>query len=506
MLLICLCQIMVSQIIVDDFESGNLDNWQIELGNAAIERNNPLEGDFSVRLFDDLSNAEEEVRIIQSSFQESFGAYEFLVNADGIFSDANFYFQYVDANNYYQLSHKPAGTDNPELVLFKLVNGEYTELSRIDAIAPLNEPIFFLIVRNCDGGIHISAQGQIVMQVNDLGIMTPGSIALGGWDENTYFDRIRFTGFNDRRDTVMTTICSGESVLLGDNMYNQTGIYEDTVSGISTGCFMITTLLLDVLKIDTSFLSVELCTDETIEINSVVYDVPGSYLQILQNQSGCDSLLLLEIIGIPLISNSLDTSFCPGDTLFISDLTIFAPGEYSLSYEGSTSSGCDSVVFISASILDTEYSLGPDVTLCPGGSITLDALYEDALWNTGNTGRFLTINNSGTYAVTIVNPDGCLESDSINVAEQCETSFYSPNVFSPNSDNLNDVWQMFFNQPPQSFSIYIFSRWGNKVFTSSQYDFQWGGYLDDQPLSTGVYTWIAIIDNQSYTGDITLIR
>ncbi|GAB4423567.1 MAG: hypothetical protein OHK0039_40220 [Bacteroidia bacterium] len=60
-------------------------------------------------------------------------------------------------------------------------------------------------------------------------------------------------------------------------------------------------------------------------------------------------------------------------------------------------------------------NLGPDATYC--GAITLDAGPDATLysWSTGETGRYLTVSSSGSYAVTAVNAAGCADSDTIDL-------------------------------------------------------------------------------------------
>ena len=69
--------------------------------------------------------------------------------------------------------------------------------------------------------------------------------------------------------------------------------------------------------------------------------------------------------------------------------------------------------------------------------------------------------------------------------------FYVPNVFSPNEDGINDIWQI---MPPDdmevlSFELWLFDRWGNplKHFTTV-YD-SWDGSFKDKDLDPGVFVW-----------------
>jgi len=54
------------------------------------------------------------------------------------------------------------------------------------------------------------------------------------------------------------------------------------------------------------------------------------------------------------------------------------------------------------------------------------------------------------------------------------TVTYFPNAFTPNDDNLNDVFK-YNGTLIKAIEISIFSRWGNEVFYSNKIDFQWDG-------------------------------
>ncbi|HNY02852.1 MAG TPA: hypothetical protein PKG48_09710, partial [Bacteroidales bacterium] len=62
-------------------------------------------------------------------------------------------------------------------------------------------------------------------------------------------------------------------------------------------------------------------------------------------------------------------------------------------------------------------NLGPDITACPGDSVVLETGFgrQHYLWNTGDTTETITVHNSGTYWVTINDPD-CILSDTIQVS------------------------------------------------------------------------------------------
>lgn len=86
-----------------------------------------------------------------------------------------------------------------------------------------------------------------------------------------------------------------------------------------------------------------------------------------------------------------------------------------------------------------------------------------------------------------------------------------PNAFSPNGDGHNDFFKGKIGDNVFGLSIIIFDRWGNKVFESSELNFEWDGQFNGRFLNTGVYAYgMEIIYNDGFkekkSGNITLIR
>jgi gliding motility-associated-like protein len=76
-----------------------------------------------------------------------------------------------------------------------------------------------------------------------------------------------------------------------------------------------------------------------------------------------------------------------------------------------------------------------------------------------------------------------------------------PNVFTPNNDGENDVFEI--KNLPDSSGLKIYSRWGNLVFQSDNYQNDWNG----NGLSDGVYYYVLGMPyGQSKHGTITILR
>ncbi|MBK8954707.1 MAG: gliding motility-associated C-terminal domain-containing protein [Saprospiraceae bacterium] len=125
--------------------------------------------------------------------------------------------------------------------------------------------------------------------------------------------------------------------------------------------------------------------------------------------------------------------------------------------------------------------------------------------------------NTGYYAIQATNDNGCFGVDSFLVRVRKNYEIYPPNVFSPNGDNINDV---FFTGGSKSLvnidEMSIFDRWGNLVFRGTNLiprnpNSGWNGRSGDQNCLPGVYVYQIkgkFLDGfvKTVSGDLTLLR
>lgn len=112
--------------------------------------------------------------------------------------------------------------------------------------------------------------------------------------------------------------------------------------------------------------------------------------------------------------------------------------------------------------------------------------------------------DTGLYDVTLVvtNTEGCL--DTISRKVQVVKDIIIPNVFSPNGDGINDLFEIkylgFFETP----QLRIFNRWGNQIFMSENYKSDWNG--EDFPNGTYYYILDLANDIPTFKGSILIMR
>lgn len=120
--------------------------------------------------------------------------------------------------------------------------------------------------------------------------------------------------------------------------------------------------------------------------------------------------------------------------------------------------------------------------------------------------------SAGTYVITLIaeTKDGCRDTTLRPLRYKSVPNIYVPTAFSPNGDGVNDFFRIAYLNL-RNFNVFIFDRWGNKLYQSQDPAFRWDGTVEGKPLPEGVYTvYLKGIgsreDDIEYSGTVTLIR
>jgi gliding motility-associated-like protein len=83
-----------------------------------------------------------------------------------------------------------------------------------------------------------------------------------------------------------------------------------------------------------------------------------------------------------------------------------------------------------------------------------------------------------------------------------------PNTFTPNGDGINDTWNISFLNTYANCTVDIFTRWGQKVYTSIGYGTPWDGTYKATALPMGTYYYIINLKNGTapLSGFVAIIR
>ena len=166
--------------------------------------------------------------------------------------------------------------------------------------------------------------------------------------------------------------------------------------------------------------------------------------------------------------------------------------------------------------------LGSPVEWCEGDEFSFNAtqpfnaIYQ---WSTGAPSGSINVDQPGLYSVSITTPCATA-SDDVEVVpgNDCivHEGIYVPNVFSPNGDQVNDVFTVFFGSDIEVTSSVgtIYDRWGNLVLQSDSIPFVWDGQFGGENVQPGVFVYVinvsytngVLVRDEVFYGDVTVIR
>ncbi|MGL5892579.1 MAG: T9SS type B sorting domain-containing protein, partial [Bacteroidia bacterium] len=262
--------------------------------------------------------------------------------------------------------------------------------------------------------------------------------------------------------------------------------------------------------------------------STLLVSAAGLYtVQVINQPCTLSSSMNLTVTPLPAVSLGSDTILCPGDVLTLDaqnaganynwntgassqSILVSAAGTYSVTVTDQNCSAADTVnISITQNIEFDE-----TVSLCgsPGG-VVLDAGNPGAsyLWSTGETSQTISIQQAGTYWVSI-NAAPCVLGDTIEVTGSIgEANVFVPNSFTPNGDGLNDRFTGI-GEDFTSFHLVIFNRWGELIFETRDQS-GWDGFYQNERAKGDVYVYLLSYASTctggkfvDLRGHVTLIR
>jgi gliding motility-associated-like protein len=128
----------------------------------------------------------------------------------------------------------------------------------------------------------------------------------------------------------------------------------------------------------------------------------------------------------------------------------------------------------------------------------------------------ITPTQTTTYNVTVVDDFGCTTNDTIKLtvidpADLDCGGIFLPKAFTPNGDDLNDVYGISNPQAIQQLVAFeIFDRWGTRVFATTDAFETWDGTYRGETLNGGVYLYKVQYrcegEDLTLSGTITMLK
>lgn len=299
-----------------------------------------------------------------------------------------------------------------------------------------------------------------------------------------------------------------------------------------------------------------ICEGISVQIGESIYSESGVSVDTLLNRLGCDSIVTFDLsvfedVGISINAEDIQPSCSYTDDGAINILdvqnafepyTLFFEGLQAQSFIENLAAGDYTLEVIDAigCMLETTINvespqefitdIGEDIEVDLGNTITLNLEHNFDLINTIYESiydipcpdvcteiEFLPFTN-GQVIVESTSENNCIDRDTITIRVNRDLAIYTPNVFTPNGDFINDEFLLFpkglITQSIIKFSIY--DRWGNRVHHIEDVNplidsYSWDGSFNGNEASQGIYSYlieIELIDStiETISGSVMLIR
>lgn len=142
---------------------------------------------------------------------------------------------------------------------------------------------------------------------------------------------------------------------------------------------------------------------------------------------------------------------------------------------------------------------------CPKEPITFANASQGKLrayaWDFGEGGKATTASPKYTFQqptrdvsynvrLTVTDRWGCSQTVTkpVKIFSSCDV--YVPNAFSPGNDGRNDVFRILNAVKTKSFEFKVFNRWGQLLYSSTDWRAGWDGRFKGLPQDAGTYIWM----------------
>jgi gliding motility-associated-like protein len=227
--------------------------------------------------------------------------------------------------------------------------------------------------------------------------------------------------------------------------------------------------------------------NEVIAIEHPVLAIPGDYfIEIQQTQALC-----------AITSSRVLYTVSPAMTLVVEDIVASLPeprstGSFTLkTVIGGLPLNGDDGLYYEATLVD------------PTTNSTIEGPFNVVRNPQGNYEYKFKNMPIGTYRLDITDAYGC-QASFVSIVPH-NTDIIIPNIFTPNNDEVNDLFEIVNLPEGGKHKLVITNRWGKEMFTSS--DYKAGTFWNAEDAPEGIYFYrLQVSGGKTYSGWVEILR
>ncbi len=212
-----------------------------------------------------------------------------------------------------------------------------------------------------------------------------------------------------------TSICQGQSIVIGTQIFSESGAYSVTLNnGAANHCDSTISLMLNVVPTTTETIEREICHGDTVFVLEVPYTETTDQIIEYFTPEGCSNFIHLTLTVYDTIYDEIEQAICFGDTLNFSGTDVYQTGDYIHVEESNPGCFHKTTLHLSvmpAIVINDLSIIGDNGT--NNGAILVEILGGSPpytfLWNNAKTTESLFGVQHGAYILTVTDSQGCTQ-------------------------------------------------------------------------------------------------
>lgn len=221
--------------------------------------------------------------------------------------------------------------------------------------------------------------------------------------------------------------------------------------------------------------------------------------------NSCDGIISVEVSGgdPPYVYtwNNAET---------VSSISNLCQGTYIITITGAT--GCDSI-YTATELINPKplYTNTTKIDIFCGimGSVSASAsggngsyMYMFTGYTDSISSPFFKDLSEGSYTLSVGDRLGCVSDTTVFITEVDCVEPLASEAFSPNGDGINEKWGISNIELFPNSKVYLYDRWGQKVFESQGYYEPWDGQGVFGTVPAASYYYVIILDETEKHGQV----